>query len=187
MKQKLIIRLSALVVTFLVAALVYGCSGTKKVIVDRSYADVSFTKLKEDAPLIVAGRIKNDGYSKKVDLEKKIGEEEWLVFTYKTFRVDKVYKGEKVRTGDEIIIRLAGGKDGRYEQEAEFSLDRGKRYILFLTPADDLPQERSDAWVVMTGPFGVFTFGDNGSLINPKYKDIASESVFLAKMQEKEK
>lgn len=185
MKKKLIIRLSTLVVTFLVASLVYGCSGTKKVIVDRSYADVSFSKLKGDAPLIVAGRITDDGYSKKVDLEKKIGEEEWLVFTYKTFQIDRVYKGNEVKTGDKIVVRVMGGKDGQYEQDEEFSLKKGKRYILFLTPADDLPQERSDAWVVMTGPFGVFTFGDNGSLINPKYKDIASESVFITKMQEK--
>lgn len=172
----------ALIITITIFQL-YSGSGNKILTITSSYQDVNFSELNEASSVIVKGQIVDDGQSKKVDLEKKPLEQEWVIYTDKTFKVDKVYKanGENIKAGDEIKIRSMGGQADGNSQNFEISVNKNKEYVLFLS-RNSYPENNGIAYTIINGNNGVFSVNDR-VLTNPKFKEINSLEVLETKLK----
>ncbi len=143
--------------------------------------------LSDDAPVIVKGKIIDSKKMQKVDMNKNEdndGDVDFIYFTNKVLKVQKVYKGTGIKPGDEILIRSFEGEDDDVVVDSKSSVKEDKEYAIFLKPSV-FPKE-DGAYITVGFDQGLFEL-ENGNSIskNKHYKDIKSLDDLEKKLKSK--
>lgn len=132
--------------------------------------------LSDDAPVIVKGKIIESKKMEKVDInnnEDNDGDVDFIYFTNKVLKVQKVYKGDGIKPGDKILIRSYEGEDENVVVESKTSVKEDKEYAIFLKPSV-FPKE-DGAYSIVGFDQGLFELEDGKTISkNKHYKDIKS-------------
>ncbi|MET3193768.1 hypothetical protein [Bacillus sp. OAE603] len=130
--------------------------------------------LSNNSPLIVKGKIISEKNTKKAVTKQPESvtdtDTDEVLYTNKVLKIQKVYKGEGIKAGDEIEIRTIGGELDNVVQISELSIENNKSYILFLKPS--VYPVTDGAYAVQGGVQGKFELSDQNKIKNEKYKDI---------------
>ncbi|EST55066.1 hypothetical protein T458_09740 [Brevibacillus panacihumi W25] len=162
--------------------------GNNKVVATVSTVEINYKNVEDlatKAPLVIKGKVVDIKEVEKVVYDNAKGEDEdfdEIIYTNKVFKVEKVYKGSDVKSGDEILVRILEGEIDDVVQHSEFTVSEGESYVLFLKPS--VYPKKDGAYAIEGGAQGIFEIKNKSNknnissqeikVVNEKYKEIES-------------
>lgn len=164
----------AVIFSFLSAGTIYVYSSITlpdnvKIIssIEKDYPTIE--KLYDSTEMIVRGKVTGEE-TKEHTYKDDEGNEQTLYYTEKEYKIQKVYKGENVKSGDTIRVRTLEADHNDTRQIVGTTIGRNKSYVLFLK--ESVFPIKNGAYTFVGGPQGIFTLDTKE--IHHRYKDIDS-------------
>lgn len=179
LKKKILTTL--VFISFLSAGTIYGYHklNTPDTIIEVHSLERDFPTvdvLYDNSEIVVKGKVLNEEVKTHTFVEDD-GEQITEYYTEREFKIQKVYKGANVKSGEIIIVRSSDAKTNTIVQESSASISNNKSYALFLKTSK-FP-EKTGAFTFVGGAQGIFSLEKKE--MNHKYKEIQS----LKKLEEK--
>lgn len=166
---------SAVLLSFLTAGTIYSYNviSAPETVNIASAMEKDFPTVEElynNTELVVKGHA-IDELVKEHTYTEDDGEKVTEYYTEKQFKIQKVYKGENIKSGDTIIVRTLSVDTGDTVQFSEADIKNNKPNILFLKPSQ-YPIENG-AYTFVGGPQGIFDIETKKSLFASPKEELA--------------
>lgn len=138
-------------------------------------------KLTKESPVIVKGKIESNGNTKVHLTSQDDGEEDSkLYYTNKIFKVQQVYKGDNIKSGDRILVRTYDAQKDGVIAVSEATVKKNESYVLFLK--ESVYPKKDGAYAFVGGTQAIFKLNGKDGIQNKRFTEIKKLSILEEKI-----